>query len=89
MKLSATTRIRGGGSEVDPRSSAAGEGGGRGDFRRGPAWSDDHGWQSNNGIIAQGRHGFQGHAAGALDGPFIVLLEQERADGVSVHCRQL
>ena len=48
-------------------------------FRRGPDWSDDHGWQSHDGIIAQGGHGFQGHVAGALDGPFVVLFEQDRA----------
>jgi hypothetical protein len=32
-------------------------------------------------IIAQWRDGFQRHVAGTLDGPFIVLLEQDRADG--------
>lgn len=26
------------------------------------------------------RDGFQRHVAGALDGPFVVLLEQDRAD---------
>jgi hypothetical protein len=31
-------------------------------------------------MIAQRRDGFQRHVAGALDGPFIVLLEQDRAD---------
>lgn len=46
----------------------------------GPGWSDDHGWRSDEGIIARGRHGFQGHAAGAPDGPFVVLLEQDRPD---------
>ncbi|MGY4327443.1 hypothetical protein ACVWWG_001860 [Bradyrhizobium sp. LB7.2] len=38
--------------------------------------------------MAQRRHDFQGHVAGALDNPFIVLLEQKRAaqanDGVLV-----
>jgi hypothetical protein len=31
-------------------------------------------------IIAQRCDGFQRHVTGALDGPFIVLLEQDRAD---------
>ena len=44
------------------------------------AVSGCHGWQADDGIIAQGRDGFQGHVAGALDGPFIVLLEQDGAD---------
>src|SRR5271165_32094 len=53
---------------------------GLGDFRSGPGWSDDHGGQSDDRIIAQGGHGFQGHVAGALDGPFVVLFEQDGAD---------
>jgi hypothetical protein len=32
------------------------------------------------GIIAQRRDGFQRHVAGALDGPLVVLLEQDGAD---------
>jgi hypothetical protein len=32
------------------------------------------------GIIVQGGHGFRGHEAGALDRPFVVLLQQDRAD---------
>jgi hypothetical protein len=36
-------------------------------------------WQADGRIIAQGRNGFQGHVAGALDGPFVVLLEQDGA----------
>ena len=51
-----------------------------GAFRQGPGWSDDHGWQSDDGIIAQGGDGFQRHIAGALDGPFVVLLQQDCAD---------
>jgi len=34
----------------------------------------------DDGIIAQRRDGFQGHVAGAQDRPFVVLLEQDRAD---------
>jgi hypothetical protein len=34
-----------------------------------PDRSDRHGRQSDDGIIAQGGHGFQRHAAGALDDP--------------------
>ena len=39
-----------------------------------------HGGQADEGIIAQGCDGFQGHVAGALDGPLVVLLEQDGAD---------
>jgi hypothetical protein len=53
---------------------------GLGDFRRGPDWSDDHGGQSDDRIIAQGRHGFQGHVSGSLNGPFVVLFEQDGSD---------
>jgi len=42
--------------------------------------ADDVGGQSDDRIIAQGGYGFQGHVAGALDGPFVVLFEQDRAD---------
>ena len=38
------------------------------------------GGQYDDGIIAQGGHGFQRHVAGALDGPFVVLFQQDRAD---------
>ena len=41
---------------------------------------DGHGGQSDEGIIAHGRDGFQGHVARALDGPFVVLLKQDGAD---------
>jgi hypothetical protein len=40
-----------------------------GDHRKADGW-----------IIAQRRDGFQRHVTGGLDGPFIVLLEQDRAD---------
>jgi hypothetical protein len=46
----------------------------------GLGWSDDHGWQSDDGIIAQGGHVFRRHVSGALDGPFVILLQQDRAD---------
>ena len=39
-----------------------------------------HGGQADEGIIAQRGDGFQRHVAGALDGPFVVLFEQEGAD---------
>jgi len=32
------------------------------------------------GFIAQGGEGFQGHVTGALDGPFVVLFEQNGSD---------
>jgi hypothetical protein len=38
------------------------------------------GWQADSGIIAHRSDGFQRHVAGALDSPFIVLLEQDGAD---------
>jgi hypothetical protein len=49
-------------------------------FRAGPGWLDDHCRQSDDGIIAQGGHGFQRHVAGALDRPFAILLQKDRAD---------
>ena len=51
----------------------------------GPDWSDDHGWQSDDGIIAQAGHGFQRHVAGALDGPLVVLFEQDGAPTSRTH----
>ena len=39
-----------------------------------------HGGQDDDGIIADGGDGFQRHVAGALHGPFVVLLHQDRAD---------
>ena len=53
---------------------------GHGEFRSGPGWSDDHCGRSDDRIIAQRRHGFQRHVAGALDGRFVVLFEQDRSD---------
>jgi hypothetical protein len=38
--------------------------------------------EADGGIIAQRRDGFQGHVAAALECPFVVLLEQDRADEV-------
>ena len=45
-----------------------------------PGWSGGHGWQLDDGIIAERGDGFQGHVAGALDGPFIVLFQQDGPD---------
>jgi hypothetical protein len=42
--------------------------------------SRSHGWQLDDGIIAQGRDGFQAHVAASLNRPFIVLFEQDGAD---------
>jgi hypothetical protein len=39
-----------------------------------------HGWQLDDGIIAQGSDGFQAHVSASLHGPFIVLFEQNGAD---------
>jgi hypothetical protein len=39
--------------------------------------SGGHGGQLDEGIVAQRCHGFQGHVAGALHGPFIVLFEED------------
>jgi hypothetical protein len=53
---------------------------GVGAFPAWAGWSDGHGGQSDDGIIAQSGHSFQGHVACALDRPFVVLLQQDRAD---------
>jgi len=45
-----------------------------------PGWSGGHGWQADDGIIADRRDAFQCDVASALDGPFVVLFEQDRAD---------
>ena len=50
------------------------------DFRAGPDRSDSHSGQSDDRSIAQGGDRFQGHVAGALDGPFVVLLQEDGAD---------
>ena len=39
-----------------------------------------HVGQSDEGIIAQWRDGFQAHVARTLDGPFIVLFQQQCAN---------
>ena len=44
------------------------------------ARSGCHSRQSDDGSIAQRSDGFQAHVAGALDGPFIVLFQQQGAD---------
>ena len=46
-----------------------------------PERSVCQGWQGNGGIIAQGSDGFQGQITGALDGPLVILLEKNGADG--------
>src|SRR5260370_7515575 len=38
------------------------------------------GGQLDEGIVAQRCHGFQGHVAGALHGPLIVLFEEDGTD---------
>jgi hypothetical protein len=43
-------------------------------------WLDRHCRQSDEEIIAQGGHGFRGHVAGALDGPFVLVFEEDGAD---------
>ena len=45
-----------------------------------PVLSGGHGGQLDKGIVAQRCHGFQGHVAGALDGPFIVLFQEDSPD---------
>ena len=42
--------------------------------------SGRHGRQADESIVADGGHRFQRHVACALDGPFIVLFEQDGAD---------
>ena len=48
--------------------------------RHGPGRSAGDCRKADGWIIAQGRDGFQRHVAGALNRPFIVLLEQDRTD---------
>src|SRR6516165_5468726 len=48
--------------------------------RRWPGWSAGDCRKANGGIIAQWCDGFQSHVAAALDRPFVVLFEQDRAD---------
>jgi hypothetical protein len=47
----------------------------------GPGRSSCHCGQLDDWIIAQRRNRFQAHVASALNGPFIFLFEQQRADG--------
>jgi hypothetical protein len=42
--------------------------------------SDSHGWQPDDEIIGHVSDSFQGHVLAALNRPFIVLFEQQRAD---------
>ncbi len=48
-----------------------------------PVLSGGHGGQLDEGIVAQWSDGFQGHVAGALNGPFIVLFQQDGPDARS------
>ena len=48
--------------------------------RREPGRSAGDCRKADGGIIAQRRDGFQGHVTGALNGPFVILLEQDRAN---------
>ena len=50
------------------------------DHRHWPGWSAGDCREADGGIIAQRRDGFQGHVATALDGPFVVLFEQDLLD---------
>ena len=43
-------------------------------------WSGGHGRQPDEWIIADRSDAFQGQVAGTLDGPLVVLLEQDGAD---------
>lgn len=45
-----------------------------------PGWSGCHGRQRDEELIAQLRNAFQCHVAAPLDGPLVVLLEQQGAD---------
>ena len=48
--------------------------------RQEPGWSAGDSRKADGWIIAHWRDGFQRHVAGTLDGPLIVLFEQNRAD---------
>ena len=50
------------------------------DCRHEPGRSAGDCRKADGGIIAHGCDGFQRHVAGALDGPFVILFEQDRAD---------
>jgi hypothetical protein len=45
-----------------------------------PGLSGRHGGQPDDGIIADGRDGFQCHVTSTLDRPLVVLLEQDGVD---------
>ena len=53
---------------------------GQHDHRREPGRSAGDCREADGGIIAQGGDRFQGHVAGALNRPFVVLLKQDRPD---------
>ena len=53
---------------------------GRRAFPAGPGWSAGHGWQADKCIIAHLVDGFHCHVASTLDGPLIVLLEEDGTD---------
>lgn len=46
----------------------------------GPDWSGCHGGQPDDWSIAQGPDGFLRHVAAALNGPCVIMFEQDRAD---------
>ena len=48
--------------------------------RHGPRWSTGDCRKVDIRIIAQRRDGFQGRVATALDGPLVILFEQDRTD---------
>ena len=39
--------------------------------------------EHDDGIVAQGDHGFKGHVAGSLDGPFVALFHKDSTDQAS------
>ena len=49
-------------------------------LRQGREGQAGHCRQRREGIIAQRRDGFQRHVAGSLNGPLVVLFEQDRAN---------
>ena len=61
-----------------PWRGVAGEG--QRELRHGPGRSVCHWRQADDGIIGDGGDGLKGHIAGALDGPLVVLLEEDGAD---------
>jgi hypothetical protein len=59
-------------------SGVAGEG--QRELRHGAGRSVRHWRQADDGIIGDGGDGLKRHVAGALDGPLVVLLEEDGAD---------